>query len=51
MYARLICALCALIGMQLLGCVASVVIVEVTTALTEEDHTYTLPCLQTSSHP
>ena len=34
------CIMCALIRMQLLGCVATVVmIVEVTTALTEEDHT------------
>ena len=42
MYARLICVLCALTSMQLLGCVASCVVmtIDVTTALTEEDHTY-----------
>ena len=42
MYARLICVLCALTSMQLLGCVAScvVMIIEVTTALTEEACNY-----------
>ena len=37
------CIMCTLISMQLLGCVTSfVMIVEVTTGLTEEDRTYSL---------